>query len=53
LLDTYALAEQAKDAFLKREITFDEYIQLLETAQMNVDDYMEAVESNLETLRLL
>jgi hypothetical protein len=53
LLETYKLAEEAKEAFLECEITFDEYIQLLESAQMNVDDYMETVESNLETLRLL
>lgn len=53
LLETYKLAEEAQEAFLKCEITFDEYIQLLESAQMNVDDYMKTVESNLETLRLL
>ena len=53
LLQTYKIAEEAKDAFLEREITFDEYMQLLESAQMNVDSYMTVIESNLETMRLL
>ena len=53
LIETYKIAEEAKDAFLEREITFDEYMQLLESAQMNVDSYMTVIESNLETMRLL
>ncbi|NJK58734.1 MAG: hypothetical protein HC939_23520 [Pleurocapsa sp. SU_5_0] len=53
LLETYKIAEEAKDAFLEREITFDEYMQLLETAQVNVDSYLETVETNLETMKLL
>jgi hypothetical protein len=53
LLETYKIAEEAKNAFLTCEITFDEYMQLLESAQMNVDSYMAVIESNLETIRLL
>lgn len=53
LLQTYKIAEEAKDAFLEREITLDEYMQLLETAQVNIDSYLETVEANLETMNLL
>ena len=47
LINTYAIAEQARDAFLNNEITLDEYCQLLETAQVNIDSYLENVEQNL------
>jgi hypothetical protein len=53
LLGTYKLAEEAKESFLANEITFDEYMQLLEMAQVNVDSYTEAVETNLEAMKLL
>lgn len=53
LMKSYALAEQAKTAFLGREITFDEYLQLLESHQVNVDSYMETVEHNLQEYRLI
>ena len=47
LIENYAIAEQARDAFLDNEITLDEYCQLLETAQVNIDSYLESVEQNL------
>jgi hypothetical protein len=53
LLVTYSLAEKARDDFLARELTFDEYIMLLESAQLNIDLYLETVESNLETMQLI
>lgn len=53
LLQTYKITEEAQEAFLAKEITFDEYLQLLESAQVNIDSYMETVESNLETMKLL
>ena len=53
LLETYKIASGAKDAFLEREITFDEYMQLLEMAQVNIDSYLEVVETNLEAMKLV
>jgi c-di-GMP-related signal transduction protein len=49
LIQTYNMAEEAKDAFLQREITFDEYIQLLESVQVNIDGYLETIEANLHS----
>jgi hypothetical protein len=53
LMKSYALAEQAKDAFLAQEVTFDEYLQLLESHQVNVDSYMETIEHNLQEFCLI
>jgi hypothetical protein len=53
LMKSYALAEQAKDAFLAQEVTFDEYLQLLESHQINVDSYMETIEHNLQEFCLI
>lgn len=50
LLQSYALAEKAKDSFIEGEVTFDEYLQLLESHQINVDTYCDAVESNVQIL---
>lgn len=44
LLESYRLAEIAKDSFLDGEISFDEYMQLLECHQINIDSYLETVE---------
>lgn len=53
LMKSYGLMEEAKDAFLGREITFDEYLQLCEMHNFNVDSYLETVESNLEHFQLI
>lgn len=53
LVDTYAIAEQAKNDFLAQKITFDEYLQLLEMAQVNIDNYAQSLEHNLEILKVL
>ena len=53
LMQSYKLMESAKDAFLAQEITFDEYLQLCETHEFNVDSYLETVESNLEYFKVL
>ncbi len=52
LMESYGLMEQAKDSFLAGEITFDEYLQLCEIHNFNVDSYLETVEDNLEHFRL-
>lgn len=53
LMESYGLMEQAKDNFLAGEITFDEYLQLCEIHNFNVDSYLETVEDNLEHFRLI
>lgn len=53
LMKSYGLMEKAKDAFLAQEVTFDEYLQLCEIHDFNVDSYLETVESNLEHFRLI
>ncbi|WP_319422746.1 hypothetical protein [Pleurocapsa sp. FMAR1] len=52
LMKTYSIVEIAKDDFLAQKISFQEYIDLLETAQVNIDGYLETVEGNLEEMRL-
>ncbi len=53
LMDTYAIVEVAKDDFLAQKISFQEYIDLLETAQVNIDGYLETIEGNLEEMKLV
>lgn len=53
LLATYEIAESAKEDFLAGELTLDEYFQLLEMAQVNIDGYMKTLETNLETLKVI
>ena len=53
LLESYRLAEVAKDSFLNCEVSLDEYMQLLECHQINIDGYLETVERNLVTLNLI
>lgn len=47
LVETFAIAEQARDSFLEGKVNLDEYCQLLETAQVNIDGYLENMEQNL------
>lgn len=53
LMESYGLMEQAKDSFLAGKITLDEYLQLCEIHNFNVDSYLETVEDNLEHFRLI
>ena len=53
LMTSYGVIEQAKDSFLNREITFEEYIDLCNSHQVNVDSYMETIEHNLVELKLI
>ena len=52
-METYALMERAKEDFLDGLLTFDEYLQLAEMANINVDSYMEDIEHNLLELKLI
>ncbi len=47
LLKSYEIMEVAKSDFIKGELTFDEYLQLCESHQVNIDSYMETIEHNL------
>ena len=47
LMASYAVMEQARDDMLNRLITVDEYCDLCQTHEVNVDSYMATVESNL------
>jgi hypothetical protein len=53
LIATYGILNIAKDDFLAQKITFDEYMQLVESAEINVDGYMESIEVNLVALELM
>lgn len=53
LMDSYGILEVAKDDLLKGDITFDEYICLCEMHEVNIDSYLETIETNLVGLHLL
>jgi hypothetical protein len=53
IMTSYGVIEKAKDAFLAQEIDFEEYIQLCEMHEVNVDDYMDTIEHNLVELKLI
>ncbi len=53
LLDTYALVDTAKSDFLAGRLSFQDYIDLLETAQVNIDSYLSTVENNLYLMKLI
>ena len=53
LVGTYAITERARDDFLACKISFDEYLDLLNSAQVNIDSFLESTEYNLKTLSLI
>lgn len=53
LIQTYAIAEAAQNDFLAGRLSFQEYIDLVETANVNIDSYLETLESNLQVLQLI
>ena len=53
LMTSYGIIEKAKDAFLNKEITFEEYICLCEKHEVNIDSYMETIEHNLIQFNLM
>lgn len=53
VMENYKVAEQARDSFLAGEISLDEYMQLLEMANMNIDGYLATLEFNLNQFRFL
>jgi hypothetical protein len=53
VLKNLEICNQSLDAFLAAEITFAEYVELLETAEINIDGYLGVVEKNLVTASIL
>ncbi len=53
LMESYKIIEIARDDFLNNEISFDEYLQLCELHQVNIDSYADTIEHNLRHLGLL
>jgi len=49
----YDLCNQALQAFMAQEISFEEYLDILETAEVNIDDYLEVTEQNLQVAKLI
>lgn len=52
LITAHSLAEQARDKFLLQQITFDEYIAIIETCGVHIDSYLSKVEQNLDYLKV-
>lgn len=53
LHQTYSILEDAQEAFLNKEITFEEYLEILEMGNVNIDHFLKTTEQNLETFKLL
>ena len=53
LVSLHSLMEIARNDFLKGSITFEEYLELLDMAGMNIDDYCLNLENNLTAIRIL
>jgi hypothetical protein len=53
LVSLHSLMEVARKDFLKGSITFEEYLELLNMAGMNIDDYCLNLENNLTTIGIL
>jgi hypothetical protein len=53
LIKQLETAELAKDKFLKNQISFQDYIDILEVCNIDIDDYLINLEDNLEEQCLL
>lgn len=53
LLESYSLIERVRDDFLAGLLTFEEYLELLEMHQINVDSYLNTLDENLTTIGAL
>ena len=53
LTASYQIIEIAQSDFLAQRITFEEYIDLCNSHQVNVDSYMESIECNLIQFNLM
>jgi hypothetical protein len=53
LIKQLETAELAKDKFLKNQISFQDYIDILEVCNIDIDDYLITLEDNLKEQCLL
>ena len=48
VIKSHELISQARDDFLSGELTIDEYLDLVEMHEVNMDSYLSTVEENLQ-----
>lgn len=53
LVSSQKLTEIALDDFLAQRITFDEYLELLNMHEVNVDSYLNNLEANFKEIKIL
>ncbi|WP_017314923.1 hypothetical protein [Mastigocladopsis repens] len=53
LIQKQEVANLALEKFILGQISFQDYIDILETCEMNIDDYLITVEQNLITCGML
>lgn len=47
LIKQLSVAEMATDKFIKAEISFNDFLELMELAEVDIDEYLTVVEGNL------
>lgn len=53
LLTSYQLAKQALNDFLEAKLTWEEYLEILEIHQINIDSYLNTLDYNLTKIGVL
>ncbi|MDF5706549.1 MAG: hypothetical protein PUP90_02415 [Nostoc sp. S4] len=49
LIEQLECAELAQQRFIQGSISFEDYLDILELCEVDIDDYLEIVDENLET----
>lgn len=52
LIQTFWTCRIAQERFMKAQITWDEYLEILDACHVQVDDYRDTVEENLISIGL-
>ncbi|WP_138500898.1 hypothetical protein [Nostoc sp. PA-18-2419] len=53
LIEQLECAELAQKRFIEGSISFEDYLDILELCEVDIDDYLEIVEENLEGEKIL
>lgn len=53
LLTSYGLVKQALNDFLQAKLTWEEYLEILEMHQINIDSYLNTIDYNLTKIGVL
>ena len=53
LIETYEFANKGREAFLQGLISLDEFLQILEFCEINVDNYLNTLEDNISRFLIL